>query len=62
MLTDTVVPVENTELEDTAKLVSNVTAASLQRDILNTLAADLSQTHNLQVRLGGVQQLLMGGQ
>ena len=62
VLTDTVVPVENTELEDTAKLVSNVTAASLQRDILNTLAADLSQTHNLQVRLGGVQQLLMGGQ
>ena len=60
--TETVIPAEAEELSDTAKLLADFTAGSLQRDILNTLAGDLSQTHNLQVRLGGVQQLLMGGQ
>jgi peptidyl-prolyl cis-trans isomerase D len=60
--TETVIPAEAEELTDTAKLLADFTAGSLQRDILNTLAGDLSQTHNLQVRLGGVQQLLMGGQ
>jgi len=60
--TETVIPAEAEELADTAKLLADFTAGSLQRDILNTLAGDLSQTHNLQVRLGGVQQLLMGGQ
>jgi len=60
--TETGIPAEAEEPADTAKLLADFTAGSLQRDILNTLAGDLSQTHNLQVRLGGVQQLLMGGQ
>ena len=60
--TETVIPVEEAELADTAELLADFTAASLQRDILTTLASDLSQTHNLQVRLGGVQQILIGGQ
>ena len=60
--TETVTPADEEELADTAKLLADFTSASLQRDILNTLASDLSQTHNLQVRLGGVQQILMGGQ
>ena len=60
--TETVTPPDEEELADTAKLLADFTSASLQRDILNTLASDLSQTHNLQVRLGGVQQILMGGQ
>jgi hypothetical protein len=30
--------------------------------VLNTLARDLSQSHDLQIRLGGVQQLLVGNQ
>ena len=60
--TETVTQPDEEELADTAKLLADFTSASLQRDILNTLASDLSQTHNLQVRLGGVQQILMGGQ
>ena len=60
--TETVIPAEVEELADTAKLLADFTSGSIQRDILNTLASDLSQTHDLQVRLGGVQQLLMGGQ
>ena len=60
--TETVIPAEAEELADTAKLLADFTSGSIQRDILNTLASDLSQTHDLQVRLGGVQQLLMGGQ
>ena len=60
--TETVIPAEAEELAHTAKLLADFTSGSIQRDILNTLASDLSQTHDLQVRLGGVQQLLMGGQ
>ena len=60
--TETVIPAEAEKLADTAKLLADFTSGSIQRDILNTLASDLSQTHDLQVRLGGVQQLLMGGQ
>lgn len=60
--TETVIPAEVEELADTAKLLADFTSGSIQRDILNALASDLSQTHDLQVRLGGVQQLLMGGQ
>ena len=60
--TETVIPAEAEELADNAKLLADFTSGSIQRDILNTLASDLSQTHDLQVRLGGVQQLLMGGQ
>ena len=60
--TETVIPAEAEELADTAKLLADFTSGSIQRDILNTLASDLSQKHDLQVRLGGVQQLLMGGQ
>jgi hypothetical protein len=34
----------------------------MQQDILNVLARDLSQTHDLQINLGRVQQLLAGQQ
>ena len=50
------------ELATTSRLVAAFSANSIQLDVLNTLARDLSQSHDLQIRLGGVQQLLVGNQ
>ena len=43
-------------------MISGVIANSMRQDVLNILARELSQRHDLQVRLGGVQQLLLGSQ
>ena len=50
------------ELAESAALVADVLESSLRKDVLATLARDLSQTHDLQMRLGGVQQILIGTQ
>ena len=60
--TEEVLPVDGEELDTSARMISGVIANSMRQDVLNTLARDLSQTHDLQVRLGGVQQLLLGSQ
>ena len=60
--TETVAAAEGDELTETAQLLRNFTRTAIQQDILNTLSSDLSQTHDLQIRLGGVQQLLIGSQ
>ena len=61
-LTTSVLPAEKTTLESTTKLVANTINTSMKRDILNILARDLSQTHDLEINLGRVQQLLVGTQ
>lgn len=60
--TEAIIPVDEDELSDSAELVANMITGSLQQDVLATLARDLSQTHDLQMRLGGVQQILVGTQ
>lgn len=60
--TASIIPVDDDELMETSGLISGVIQNSIRQDVLNTLARDLSQTHNLQVRLGAVQQLLAGSQ
>ena len=60
--TQTITAAENTELTETAQLLRTFTNQAIQQDILGTLSRDLSQTHDLQIRLGGVQQLLIGSQ
>ncbi len=35
---------------------------SMRQDIVNILARDLSQTHDLNINLGRVQQILVGSQ
>jgi len=60
--TETITPAEESELTETAQLLRNFTTRAIQQDILGTLSADLSRTHDLQIRLGGVQQLLIGTQ
>jgi hypothetical protein len=50
------------ELDKVSELVQGVIVNSIRSDILNTLARDLSETHDLQIRLGAVQQLLVGSQ
>jgi len=60
--TEEVLPVDGEELDTSARMISGVIANSMRQDVLNTLARDLSQTHDLQVRRGGVQQLLPGSQ
>ena len=60
--TESIAAAAEEELSDSAKLVANMLDNSLQQDILTTLARDLSQTHDLQMRLGGVQQILVGAQ
>ncbi|MGC6519459.1 MAG: SurA N-terminal domain-containing protein [Candidatus Puniceispirillaceae bacterium] len=60
--TEAIIPVAEDELSESSDLVANVIASSLQQDVLATLARDLSQTHDLQMRLGGVQQILVGTQ
>jgi peptidyl-prolyl cis-trans isomerase D len=60
--TETVTAAEDSELTETAQLLRNFTNRAIQQDILGTLSRDLSQTHDLQIRLGGVQQLLIGSQ
>ena len=60
--TESIAAAAEEELSDSAKLVANMLDNSLRQDILTTLARDLSQTHDLQMRLGGVQQILVGAQ
>jgi hypothetical protein len=60
--TESVTAAEDTELTETAQLLDSFTNRAIQQDILATLSRDLSQTHDLQIRLGGVQQLLIGSQ
>ena len=61
--TASILPVGEDELaEISAALISGVIQNSIRQDVLNTLARDLSQTHDLQVRLGAVQQVLVGSQ
>ena len=60
--TEEVIPADADELDTSATMVSNVIDNSIRQDVLNILARDLSQTHDLQVQLGSVQQLLLGGQ
>lgn len=60
--TEDILPVETDELDISARMISGVIANSMRQDVLNILARELSQTHDLQVRLGGVQQLLLGSQ
>ena len=60
--TEDILPVETDELDNSARMISGVIANSMRQDVLNILARELSQTHGLQVRLGGVQQLLLGSQ
>ena len=44
------------------RVQKHLSKGTLSLDVLNTLARDLSQTHDLQIRLGIVQQLLVGNQ
>ena len=60
--TASILPVGEDELAETSALISGVIQNSIRQDVLNTLARDLSQTHDLQVRLGAVQQVLVGSQ
>ncbi len=60
--TEAVIPVLDDELDKVSELVQGVIVNSIRSDILNTLARDLSETHDLQIRLGAVQQLLVGSQ
>lgn len=60
--TESITAAQGDELTETAQLLRNFNRATIQQDVLKTLAGNLSQTHNLQIRLGGVQQLLVGNQ
>ena len=60
--TETIMPADADELDRSATLVGDVIANSIRQDVLNTLAGELSQTHDLRVQLGSVQQLLIGTQ
>ena len=60
--TEAVMPAEVEELDRSATLVDSVIANSIRQDVLNTLAGELAQTHDLRVQLGSVQQLLIGTQ
>ena len=60
--TASILPVGEDELAETSALISGVIQNSIRQDVLNTLARDLSQTHDLQIRLGAVQQVLVGSQ
>ena len=42
--------------------VANMIDNAIRQDVLAALARDLSQYHDLQMRLGGVQQILVGTQ
>ena len=60
--TETIAAAEDGELSDSSALVANMIDNSIRQDVLATLARDLSQMHDLQMRLGGVQQILVGTQ
>ena len=62
VLTEAIMPAEGEELDRSITLVRDVIANSIRQDVLNILAGELSQTHDLRVQLGSVQQLLIGTQ
>ena len=60
--TETIVAAEEDELSNSSNLVANMIDNAIRQDVLAALARDLSQDHDLQMRLGGVQQILVGTQ
>ena len=60
--TETIVAAEEDELSNSSNLVANMIDNAIRQDVLAALARDLSQYHDLQMRLGGVQQILVGTQ
>jgi hypothetical protein len=62
VLTTAITPVDAESLESTTKLVNATIVNSMRQDIVNILARDLSQTHDLNINLGRVQQILVGSQ
>jgi peptidyl-prolyl cis-trans isomerase D len=62
VLTTAITPADAESLESTTKLVNATIVNSMRQDIVNILARDLSQTHDLNINLGRVQQILVGSQ
>ena len=60
--TETIVAAEEDELSNSSNLVANMIDNAIRQDVLAALARDLSRDHDLQMRLGGVQQILVGTQ
>ena len=60
--TEAIMPAQGDELDRSTTLVGDMISNSIRQDVLNTLAGELSQTHDLRVQLGSVQQLLIGTQ
>jgi peptidyl-prolyl cis-trans isomerase D len=60
--TETIVAAEEDELSNSSNLVAKMIDNAIRQDVLAALARDLSQDHDLQMRLGGVQQILVGTQ
>jgi peptidyl-prolyl cis-trans isomerase D len=60
--TETIVAAEEDEVSNSSNLVANMIDNAIRQDVLAALARDLSQDHDLQMRLGGVQQILVGTQ
>ena len=58
--TDSVVDANRGEVRESARVLTDVLGLSMQQDVIEILSRDLSQKHDLQVRLGRVQQLLVG--
>jgi len=62
VLTTEITPADANSLESTTKLVNATIVNSMRQDVVNILARDLSQTHDLNINLGRVQQILVGSQ
>lgn len=60
LMTASVTAADAEEQAKTAELVGNVINNSVRQDIVNILALQLSQKHDLTLNLGPVQQLLIG--
>jgi len=60
LMTASVTAADSEEQTKTAELVGNVISNSVRQDIVNILALQLSQKHDLTLNLGPVQQLLIG--
>ena len=61
-MTTSSIPAESEALETTTKLVTAAIKNSMGQDVVNVLARDLSQQHDLTINLGRVQQMLVGTQ
>ena len=60
VMTSDIIEAEQSEIDDTNKMVADIMKNAITEDVISLMAINLSQTHDLQINIEPVRQLLVG--